>query len=167
MSKVLTTGLHVLLTAMAVPLNEESARYEVDVMNGATVVRTIATTTPTASYSAAQQIADFGSAQSAISVRVYQLSASVGRGWPGAAILLSAQSRTENRFPLFLRLLVKDQHNADATPRPAHACARAGPVAKTDSGCEVRRRARGRRQDDPSARNRRRLTGPAVTNIWR
>jgi hypothetical protein len=35
----------------------------------------------------AQQVADFGSAQSAVSVRVYQLSASVGRGWPGAAII--------------------------------------------------------------------------------
>lgn len=70
-----------------VPLNEESERYEVDVMNGANVVRTIATTSPTTSYSAAQQVADFGSAQSAISVRVYQLSASVGRGWPGSAII--------------------------------------------------------------------------------
>ena len=56
-------------------------------MNGANVVRTIATTTPTASYSAAQQVADFGSAQSSVSVRVHQLSASVGRGWPGAAII--------------------------------------------------------------------------------
>jgi hypothetical protein len=87
MSKVLTTGLHVLLTAMAVPLNEESERYEFDVMNGANVVRTIAATMPTASYFAAQQVADFGSAQSTISVRVYQLSASVGRGWPRAAII--------------------------------------------------------------------------------
>lgn len=58
-----------------VPLNEESERYEVDVMNGANVVRTFPTTTPTASYSAAQQVADFGSAQSLVSVRVYQLSA--------------------------------------------------------------------------------------------
>jgi hypothetical protein len=70
-----------------VPLNEESERYEVDVMNGANTVRTIAATAPTARYSAAQQVADFGSAQSAISLRVYQFSASVGRGWPGAAII--------------------------------------------------------------------------------
>lgn len=70
-----------------VPLNEESERYEVDVMDGANVVRTFPTTTPSANYSAAQQIADFGSAQGTISVRVYQISASVGRGWPGAAII--------------------------------------------------------------------------------
>lgn len=56
-------------------------------MNGANTVRTIAATTPTASYSAAQQVADFGSAQSSVSVRVYQLSASVGRGWPGSTII--------------------------------------------------------------------------------
>jgi hypothetical protein len=56
-------------------------------MNGAIVVRTFPTTTPIASYSAAQQVADFGSAQSSVSVRVYQLSASVGRGWPGSAII--------------------------------------------------------------------------------
>ncbi|MGN7292373.1 baseplate multidomain protein megatron [Rhizobium sp. SAFR-030] len=70
-----------------VPLNEESERYEVDVMNGASVVRTIAVVTPTAGYTAAQQVADFGSAQSSITIRVYQLSAVVGRGWPGAATL--------------------------------------------------------------------------------
>jgi hypothetical protein len=70
-----------------VPLNEESERYEVDVMNGANVARTIATTAPNASYTAAQQIADFGSVQSAISIRVYQLSAVVGRGWPASATL--------------------------------------------------------------------------------
>jgi hypothetical protein len=70
-----------------VPLNEESERYEADILNGGLVVRTIAATAPTASYPAAQQIADFGSVQSAVSVLIYQLSASVGRGWPGAAII--------------------------------------------------------------------------------
>ena len=63
-------------------------------MNGINVVRTIAVTTPTASYSAAQQIADFGSAQSTISVRAYQLSASVGRGWPGAAFTAACNQLT-------------------------------------------------------------------------
>ncbi len=41
------------------------------------------------------------------------------------------------------------------------------PVAETDPGCDVRRRAGGRRHGDPLARNRRRLTGPAVTKNWR
>jgi hypothetical protein len=64
-----------------IPLGEESERYELDIMDGATVKRTIATTSPTASYSAAEQTADFGSMQSSVSVRVYQLSAMVGRGY--------------------------------------------------------------------------------------
>ncbi|MEX0852249.1 MAG: hypothetical protein WD036_03070 [Bauldia sp.] len=70
-----------------IPLNEESERYEVDILNGSTVVRTIAVTSPTASYTAAQQTADFGTPQSPVAVRIYQLSATVGRGWPAAATL--------------------------------------------------------------------------------
>lgn len=68
-----------------VPLNEESERYEVDVMNGANVVRTIAVNTPVAVYSAVQQVADFGAVQGAVTVRVFQLSATVGRGRGGEA----------------------------------------------------------------------------------
>lgn len=70
-----------------VPLNEESERYEVDILDGANVARTIATTLPAATYTAAQQTADFGSPQPSIAVRVYQLSATVGRGRPAAATL--------------------------------------------------------------------------------
>ena len=66
-----------------VPLNEESEAYEIDVMNGGDIVRTLTgMTSPSASYTAAQQIDDFGSAQPSVSIRVYQLSAIVGRGYP-------------------------------------------------------------------------------------
>jgi hypothetical protein len=68
-----------------IPLGEESERYEVEIMDGSTVVRTVATTTPTASYSAADQTTDFGSPQSSVSVKVYQLSAVVGRGHAASA----------------------------------------------------------------------------------
>lgn len=70
-----------------VALNEESERYEVDIFNGANVVRTIASTTPAAGYSAAQQMADFGAVQSAVSVKVYQISATAGRGRAATATL--------------------------------------------------------------------------------
>ena len=70
-----------------VPLNEETESYSVDILNGSTVVRTIAATSPAATYTAAQQTADFGSAQSAIAVKVYQLSATVGRGRAASATL--------------------------------------------------------------------------------
>ncbi len=67
------------------PLSESSEAYDIDIMNGSTVVRTISASTPTASYSAASQTTDFGSPQSSVSVRVYQLSAIVGRGYAGNA----------------------------------------------------------------------------------
>lgn len=71
-----------------VPLNEASEAYDVEVMNGASVIRTFSSlTNPVASYTAAQQIADFGSTQSSVTVKIYQRSARVGRGWPGVAIV--------------------------------------------------------------------------------
>ena len=70
-----------------VPLAEESEAYEVDILDGATVVRTLVVSTPEAVYPASDQVADFGTAQSSLSVRIYQLSAVVGRGLPLDATL--------------------------------------------------------------------------------
>jgi hypothetical protein len=67
------------------PTGETIQSYEMDVLNGGTVVRTIATSSPSFAYPAAQQTTDFGSPQSSISVVLYQLSATVGRGFPAAA----------------------------------------------------------------------------------
>lgn len=69
-----------------VPLAEDSEAYSVEILDGMGVVkRTISgLSSPTAGYTAAQQTADFGSVQSAIAVKVYQLSAQVGRGFPGS-----------------------------------------------------------------------------------
>jgi hypothetical protein len=64
-----------------VPLNEAAEAYEVDVLNGGTVVRTITgLSSPSATYSAANQTSDFGSPQAAVKVRIYQMSSIVGRG---------------------------------------------------------------------------------------
>jgi hypothetical protein len=67
-----------------VPLGEDSESYEVDIYDDntyTTVVRTIATlSAPTALYTAAQQTTDFGSPQATVYVRIYQISAIVGRG---------------------------------------------------------------------------------------
>ena len=70
-----------------VPLAEESEAYQVDILDGATVVRTLTASTPTALYPASDQIADFGAAQASLDIRIYQLSAIVGRGLPLAATL--------------------------------------------------------------------------------
>ncbi len=70
-----------------VPLGESSERYMVDIMSGASVVRTLDAATPSVLYAAADEIADFGVPQSHLDVRVVQLSATVGRGFAAAAVL--------------------------------------------------------------------------------
>lgn len=62
-------------------LGEATEAYEIDIMNGLTVARTITgLTSPTAVYTAAQQTSDFGSPQNPISVKVYQIG-KYGRGY--------------------------------------------------------------------------------------
>lgn len=70
-----------------VPLFEASESYEIDILSGNTVKRTLTSTTPMVAYSAANQVTDFGSAQSAITVAVYQINAVIGRGQVKQAIV--------------------------------------------------------------------------------
>jgi hypothetical protein len=70
-----------------VPLSEEREAYAVDILNGAAVVRTIETALPSAQYAAADEIADFGATQPNLTIRVAQLSATVGRGFAAQATL--------------------------------------------------------------------------------
>lgn len=74
-----------------VPLNEALESYQIDILNGAagSVVRTISTNTPEFTYTAAQQIADFGRVKTTntIHATAYQLSALTGRGYPLEVIL--------------------------------------------------------------------------------
>jgi hypothetical protein len=68
------------------PLSEASEAYEVEIYSSgtyATLKRTLTgLATPAAAYTSAQQVTDFGSNQSTLYVKVYQLSATVGRGYP-------------------------------------------------------------------------------------
>jgi hypothetical protein len=67
-----------------IPLNEEFERYEIDIMNGATVVRTITVNNATTvTYTSAMQVSDFGSNQASIDWNIYQISTIFGRGTPG------------------------------------------------------------------------------------
>ncbi len=70
-----------------VPLGEDSEAYEVDILDGANVVRTLTCATPEVTYVSADQVADFGSEQPSYDIRVYQMSASYGRGTPRAAVV--------------------------------------------------------------------------------
>jgi len=66
--------------AGVLPLGEATERYEVDVYKQGAVVRTLASGSRSVAYTLEQQRQDFGSAVAELSVQVYQLSASVGRG---------------------------------------------------------------------------------------
>ncbi len=65
-------------------LGEVSESYQIDIHDSTYSIlkRTISTNTPSATYSSADQIADFSSNQSTLYLKIYQLSAIVGRGYP-------------------------------------------------------------------------------------
>jgi hypothetical protein len=74
-------------TAGDVPLGEESESYAIDILDAGDVVRTLTSASPSIIYTAADQIADFGTPQSACTVRVHQLAAGYGRGTPREAVV--------------------------------------------------------------------------------
>ncbi len=73
--------------AQEVPLGEASEGYEVDILDGSAVKRTLHATTAQVLYPAASEIADFGAPLGTITVRVAQISAVVGRGVAAQAVL--------------------------------------------------------------------------------
>lgn len=73
--------------ALDVPLGEANERYEIDILDGVTVKRTLPSAEPSVLYANADEIADFGAAQSALSIRVFQMSATIGRGHAAEATL--------------------------------------------------------------------------------
>jgi hypothetical protein len=72
--------------ASDVPLAEEAESYEVDVLSGSTVVRTLASSAPGVTYAAAEQAADFGTPPASVTVRVHQIGA-LGRGSPRETVV--------------------------------------------------------------------------------
>lgn len=70
-----------------VPLGQATESYEIDIMSGATVKRTLTSATQSVTYTSAQQTTDWGAAQTTITVKIYQMSATVGRGYAGTQTL--------------------------------------------------------------------------------
>ena len=69
--------------AVEVPLVEEVEAYEVEILDGVTVKRVLSTATTSATYTSAQQTADWGAPLGpgdTLDIRLFQLSALVGRG---------------------------------------------------------------------------------------
>ncbi len=71
---------------LEVPLNEAVEAYEVEILQGSVVKRTLLTTETRALYANADELADFQSAQTSVSVRVMQISQTIGRGRPAAGV---------------------------------------------------------------------------------
>ena len=75
---------------LEVPLGEEFEAYEVEILDGAAVKRLLSASTTSALYTAAQQTADWGALLGpgdSLAVRIFQLTALVGRGAPKAVTL--------------------------------------------------------------------------------
>ncbi|WP_423414531.1 phage tail protein [Hyphomicrobium sp. B1] len=70
-----------------VPLGEESETYEIDILDGITVKRTLTASTPNIIYTASDQITDFGSVQSSVVVKIYQTNVLFGRGAARSAVV--------------------------------------------------------------------------------
>jgi hypothetical protein len=64
-----------------IPLGEASEAYEAEIALPAGT-RTLSSASPSILYPAAQEIADFGSPQNALTLSLFQISAAVGRGFP-------------------------------------------------------------------------------------
>jgi hypothetical protein len=73
-----------------VPLAEAAEAWEVDILDGAAVKRTLTSATTSALYTAAAQTADWGAPLgpgASLRVRIHQLSETLGRGAPGTFTL--------------------------------------------------------------------------------
>jgi hypothetical protein len=64
-----------------IPLGEDSEAYEIDILDGGDLRRTLSSGAPSALYAEADELADFGSSQATLSVAVAQVSPVVGRGF--------------------------------------------------------------------------------------
>ena len=72
------------------PLGEELEAYEVEILDGTAVKRVLPATTTSSLYTAAQQTADWGAPLGpgdTLDIRIFQLSALVGRGAPKTVTL--------------------------------------------------------------------------------
>ncbi|MFC6445536.1 baseplate multidomain protein megatron [Shinella zoogloeoides] len=73
--------------AVEIPLDEPTEGYRLEILSGETVVRSVETGAPSYAYPAADELADFGAPQAALSIRVRQLGRAVPLGLPAEATL--------------------------------------------------------------------------------
>ncbi|PPD09933.1 MAG: hypothetical protein CTY36_02075, partial [Methylocystis sp.] len=73
--------------ALDIPLGEASESYEADISLPASGTRTLTAAAASMLYPAADELADFGAPQSELTLSLYQMSATVGRGFPLTTML--------------------------------------------------------------------------------
>lgn len=89
-----------------VGLGESSEAYELDIFSSntySTLKRTLSSATPSFLYTTAQQTTDFGATQNFLYAKLYQLSSTVGRGYPA---VLSLSSGLNDPYWSFVSLLM-------------------------------------------------------------
>ncbi len=64
-----------------IPLGEDQSVFNIEILKNGSVQSVLITTTTDVLYPSASEVADFGAPVSALDLRIYQLSASVGRGF--------------------------------------------------------------------------------------
>ncbi|WP_262027655.1 glycoside hydrolase/phage tail family protein [Microvirga sp. Mcv34] len=74
--------------AIEVPLDEDAELYEIDILKGGAVVRTLMSAQQSIVYDDAEETADFGAPQSTLSLRIAQMSAVAGRGFERHATIV-------------------------------------------------------------------------------
>lgn len=71
-----------------IPLSEEDEDYEVVIRDANNAeIRVLSTVTPSTIYRGHQQLTDFGRYVNPLAIEVYQISAAIGRGYAGTAVL--------------------------------------------------------------------------------
>jgi hypothetical protein len=66
---------------LEIALGEDSEAYEVEILKNGSPARLLTTTNTSVLYAQADELSDFGSAQADLSVRLYQMSRKIGRGF--------------------------------------------------------------------------------------
>ena len=84
------------VTGVSPPLGEVSGAYELDIVSGGSVVRTLTSITTEFTYLSSQQIEDFAANQQEVTIRVYQMSDVVGRGYAAEATFASGSILSAN-----------------------------------------------------------------------
>tara|TARA_R110002167_G_scaffold358049_1_gene573850 strand:+ start:1626 stop:5207 length:3582 start_codon:yes stop_codon:yes gene_type:complete len=109
------------------PQNESALLYELDILDGGSIIRTITNTSPDFTYTLSEQIEDFGAGQDEIKANCYQVSDRVGRGLPlfieSTAQLLAArywrmdisQNQTGSGFTVCPEMAFLDENSNDIT----------------------------------------------------